>query len=127
MATDISSEYETYTLKGSCRTYLQKNDDNDSPGITGGLKVVEHFFQVPLDYSNPSGEKIVVFARQTIPTAKAKTKADEDKLPFGVLWTSSTYTLSHHACTVLYLKGMIKFYYLAPRQYLELIFRRSRG
>jgi hypothetical protein len=51
--------------------------------------VVERFFQVPLDYSNPSGEKIVIFARQSIPISKAKTKADEEKLPFGAKSTTS--------------------------------------
>ncbi len=49
---------------------------------TEGVKVIERFFQVPLDYSNPTGEKIVVFARHMIPLSKAKTKEDEAKLPF---------------------------------------------
>ncbi|KAF5355197.1 hypothetical protein D9756_005673 [Leucocoprinus leucothites] len=64
MATEINKgDQETYTIKE-------------------GLKVVERFFEVPLDYSNPSGEKIVVFTRQTIPTSKAKTIEDQEKLPF---------------------------------------------
>ncbi|ESK97293.1 proline iminopeptidase [Moniliophthora roreri MCA 2997] len=49
-----------------------------------GIKVVERFFEVPLDHGNPSGEKIRVFARNMIPRSKAKTKEDEDKLPFLV-------------------------------------------
>lgn len=51
--------------------------------ITEGVKVVERFFEVPLDYSNPAGEKIVVFARQEIPIQKARSPEDQAKLPFG--------------------------------------------
>uniref|UniRef100_A0A0W0FIZ2 Putative alpha/beta-hydrolase n=1 Tax=Moniliophthora roreri TaxID=221103 RepID=A0A0W0FIZ2_MONRR len=47
-----------------------------------GIKVIERFFEVPLDHDNPSGEKIRVFARNMIPRSKAKTKEEEDKLPF---------------------------------------------
>ncbi|KAJ6631499.1 alpha/beta-hydrolase [Mycena sp. CBHHK59/15] len=49
-----------------------------------GIKVVERFFDLPLDYANPSGEKIRVFARNLIPKSKAKTLEDEDKLPYLV-------------------------------------------
>ena len=47
-----------------------------------GLKVIERFFDLPLDYSKPDGETIRVFARHMIPKDKAKTKEAEDKLPF---------------------------------------------
>ncbi|KAF9047696.1 alpha/beta-hydrolase [Panaeolus papilionaceus] len=57
-----SIDYETYTIKD-------------------GLKVVERFFNLPLDYSRPDGEKIRVFARHAIPMSKAKTQEDEAKLP----------------------------------------------
>ncbi|KAF9268486.1 alpha/beta-hydrolase [Marasmius fiardii PR-910] len=49
-----------------------------------GVKVVERFFEVPLDHSTPSGEKIRVFARNLIPRSKSKTKEDGDKLPYVV-------------------------------------------
>ncbi|KAF9444053.1 alpha/beta-hydrolase [Macrolepiota fuliginosa MF-IS2] len=66
MANEINSgDQETYTLKE-------------------GLKVIDRFFEVPLDYSRPTGEKIVVFGRHIIPTTKAKTKEEEEKLPFIV-------------------------------------------
>ncbi|KAJ7072746.1 alpha/beta-hydrolase [Mycena amicta] len=47
-----------------------------------GIKVVERFFDLPLDYSNPSGEKIRVFARNLIPKSRAKSVEDEEKLPY---------------------------------------------
>ncbi|KAJ6589968.1 alpha/beta-hydrolase [Mycena vulgaris] len=47
-----------------------------------GIKVIERFFDLPLDYANPSGEKIRVFARNLIPKSKAKTVEEEQKLPY---------------------------------------------
>ncbi|KZT18642.1 alpha/beta-hydrolase [Neolentinus lepideus HHB14362 ss-1] len=47
-----------------------------------GLKVVERFFELPLDYAQPDGKKIQVFARNMIPKAKAKTPEEEAKLPY---------------------------------------------
>lgn len=47
-----------------------------------GLKVIERFFNLPLDYSNENGEKIRVFARHIIPKSEAKTLEDEAKLPY---------------------------------------------
>ncbi|KAH8813568.1 alpha/beta-hydrolase, partial [Flagelloscypha sp. PMI_526] len=52
--------------------------------MKGGIKVIERFFILPLDYSNPSGESIRVFARNLVPLDKAKTKEDEEKLPYIV-------------------------------------------
>ena len=46
------------------------------------MKIIERFFTLPLDYSDPTGEKIRVFARHVIPTKYAKTLEDEAKLPF---------------------------------------------
>ncbi|CAA7260406.1 unnamed protein product [Cyclocybe aegerita] len=57
-------------------TQLESYDTKD------GLKVIERFFIVPLDYSKPEGEKIRVFARSVIPKAKAKTAEEEAKLPY---------------------------------------------
>jgi hypothetical protein len=51
--------------------------------VTEGVKVVERFFDVPLDYSNPnSGETIRIFARNLIPKKQAKTLEEEKKLPY---------------------------------------------
>ncbi|KAJ6499243.1 alpha/beta-hydrolase [Mycena sanguinolenta] len=47
-----------------------------------GIKVIERFFNLPLDYANPTGEKIRVFARHLIPKNKAKTEEEEAKLPY---------------------------------------------
>ncbi|KAG2015299.1 proline iminopeptidase [Coprinopsis cinerea AmutBmut pab1-1] len=58
--------------------------DPETYTIKDGLKIVERFFDLPLDYSNPDGTKIRVFARQSIPLDKAKTPEEEDKLPFIV-------------------------------------------
>lgn len=66
MATELNPNgQETYTIKE-------------------GLRVIERFFRVPLDYSNPSGEKIMVFTRQTIPISKARTSEEQEKLPIVV-------------------------------------------
>ncbi|EIM80537.1 alpha/beta-hydrolase [Stereum hirsutum FP-91666 SS1] len=52
--------------------------------IKDDIKVIERFFTLPLNYADPEGEKIQVFARNLIPVNKAKTKAEEDKLPYMV-------------------------------------------
>ena len=64
-------------LHSAYRQYLQSNQL-----VIDGLKVVERFFNVPLDHSDPQGEKIRVFARHIIPKSKAKTEEEERKLPF---------------------------------------------
>ncbi|KAG6849973.1 hypothetical protein H0H93_002975, partial [Arthromyces matolae] len=46
------------------------------------IKVIERFFEVPLDYTEPNGKKIRVFARSLIPLDKAKTPEEESKLPY---------------------------------------------
>lgn len=45
---------------------------------------MEHFFNLPLDWSDPDGStKIEVFMRQCIPTDKAKSPEDQAKLPIS--------------------------------------------
>ncbi|KDQ18571.1 hypothetical protein BOTBODRAFT_28963 [Botryobasidium botryosum FD-172 SS1] len=56
----------------STETYSIKDD----------IKVVDQFFKLPLDYSQPDGEKIQVFARTLVPGAKAKTEEEEENLPY---------------------------------------------
>ncbi|KAJ7756044.1 alpha/beta-hydrolase [Mycena maculata] len=48
----------------------------------GSTKVLERFFNLPLDYADPNGKKIRIFARNLIPTHKAKTQEEQDKLPY---------------------------------------------
>ncbi|KAK3703517.1 hypothetical protein LTR37_014364 [Vermiconidia calcicola] len=53
--------------------------------VAGKLKVTEHFFDVPKDYSKPDGGTIRVFARSVqkneIPIVPESTK-DKDQLPW---------------------------------------------
>jgi len=86
MSTSASNkDLETYSIKGpifavhllKCEWVLMTRIAN-----IDGLKVIERFFDLPLDYSKPDGETIRVFARHMIPKDKAKTKEAEDKLPF---------------------------------------------
>jgi hypothetical protein len=53
-----------------------------APTLLDGLRVIERFFTVPLDYAKPEGDKIRIFARHIIPKDKAKTPEAEAKLPF---------------------------------------------
>jgi len=76
---------ETYSIKGAnisvpVPTAIVKFSCSTSP--LDGLKVIERFFNVPLDYAKPEGNKIRVFARHIIPKDKAKTLEEEAKLPF---------------------------------------------
>ncbi|KAF5384481.1 hypothetical protein D9757_006453 [Collybiopsis confluens] len=48
------------------------------------IKVIERFFELPLDYNDPNGETIRVFARNLIPKNKAKTEKEENDLPYLV-------------------------------------------
>ncbi|KDQ59436.1 hypothetical protein JAAARDRAFT_32999 [Jaapia argillacea MUCL 33604] len=58
--------------------------ENETYTVTGDIKIVEHFFDLPLDYVNPTAEKIRIFARSAIPREKAKTPEAESKLPVCV-------------------------------------------
>ncbi|KAK7057658.1 Alpha/beta-hydrolase, partial [Favolaschia claudopus] len=60
----------------------EKTQDPESYTTKDGVKVIERFFSVPLDYGNPTGEKIRVFARHLIPKSKAKTVEEEEGLPY---------------------------------------------
>lgn len=64
--------------------------------IIDDIKVVERFFQLPLDHSNPDGETIQVFARNLIPKSKAKSKEEEEKLPYCKL--DATCHETEHLC-----------------------------
>ena len=48
-----------------------------------GIKVIERFFDVPLDYAYPESNKIRVFARNMIPLKKLKSKEKECDLPYS--------------------------------------------
>jgi hypothetical protein len=81
----------TQVLQDSCR--LKRTSEAwvpmapDCPSFTltpaiENLKVVERFFNVPLDHAQPDGPTIRVFARNLIPKDKAKTPEEEAKLPY---------------------------------------------
>ncbi|KAF8892289.1 alpha/beta-hydrolase [Infundibulicybe gibba] len=59
-----------------------QNPGSESYTIKSGIKVTERFFTLPLDYANPNGRKITVFARHLVPQDKAKTPEAEEKLPY---------------------------------------------
>ncbi|SJK98038.1 uncharacterized protein ARMOST_01294 [Armillaria ostoyae] len=63
---------------------VPSNANMETYSIKEGIKVIERFFDLPLDYSNPEGEKIRVFARNLIPKSKAKTAKEEEELPYLV-------------------------------------------
>ena len=46
-----------------------------------GLAVSEHEFEVPLDHARPDGEKLTVFAREVVASAR-----EEDDLPWLVFF-----------------------------------------
>lgn len=87
MSTSTTFEFadtpEVYIIKGW--TIIEhgplKATTLTATGI-GDIKVVDRFFNLPLDYTHPNGEKIRVFARTLIPINKAKTKEEEDRLPY---------------------------------------------
>ncbi|THV06178.1 alpha/beta-hydrolase [Dendrothele bispora CBS 962.96] len=61
-------------MQTDLETYCNKED----------IKVIERFFDLPLDHANPEGDKIRVFARNLIPRKKAKTEKKENELPYLV-------------------------------------------
>lgn len=99
--TDTTTEFRRNLTSGSMssshsnmelETYSNKGNDNciitnsrwrlkTSSLSLEQIKVVERFFELPLDYNNPS-EKIRVFARNVIPKNKAKTEEEEKNLPY---------------------------------------------
>ncbi|KNZ80616.1 Proline iminopeptidase, partial [Termitomyces sp. J132] len=48
------------------------------------IKIIERFFDLPLNYDDPNGKKIRIFARNMVPLDKAKTPEEEAKLPYFV-------------------------------------------
>ncbi len=52
--------------------------DRQLPDRQPGVALASHFFEVPLDHSAPSGEKITVFARELV----AVEHAGRDDLPW---------------------------------------------
>ncbi|KIJ20795.1 prolyl aminopeptidase [Paxillus involutus ATCC 200175] len=57
------TELEAYTLKGS-------------------IKVIDRFFEVPLNYSKPEGEHIRIFVRNLVPLDEVKGGKNEGNLPY---------------------------------------------
>lgn len=67
----ISNQLRTYTLP-QLTTSL----------IKGGLKIVDRWFQVPLDYFNPTKGSIKIFARNAVPNKKNDNGTAGGKLPY---------------------------------------------
>ena len=67
--------------------------------LLDGLKVIERFFNVPLDHAKPEGEKIRIFARHIIPKDKAKTPEEEAKLPYRESQLTEASSLIIHSDT----------------------------
>lgn len=73
---------ETYIVKGG--RFCIRHKVLELMSILDGIKVVERFFTVPLDYDEPSGDKIRVFARSLIPLSKANQDEKEKDLPYSM-------------------------------------------
>ncbi|KAF9218570.1 alpha/beta-hydrolase [Gyrodon lividus] len=56
--------------------------ESESYTIKGGIRVVERFFNVPLDYGNPQGKHIRIYARNLVPLEKTKEPPEQSKLPY---------------------------------------------
>ena len=75
-------------------------------GEVGDIKVIERFFDLPLDYAEPDGQKIRVFARNLIPKDKAKTLEEEAKLPYCKFVSFfHSITPADYLSSVVYLQG----------------------
>lgn len=90
-ASQIEIELSTVTLIflpnwPADQKFIDTMEETDSYINKEGIKVVDRFFTVPLDYSNPDGTKIRVFARNLVPIGKESGEAKEKKndLPFLV-------------------------------------------
>lgn len=84
-ALQLLAKSETYRVTGSCfqpqlRTYILHQLTNNL--IKGGFKIVDRWFQVPLDYFNPRKGSIKIFARNAIPNKKDDDGAAGGKLPY---------------------------------------------
>ncbi|KAJ7125222.1 alpha/beta-hydrolase [Mycena epipterygia] len=80
----LPSSLRQRPLSTAAAMQLEPNNSEALESYTNkdGIKVIERFFDLPLDYANPSGEKIRVFARNLVPKNKAKTLEEEGKLPY---------------------------------------------
>ncbi|KAL0631620.1 hypothetical protein Q9L58_009514 [Maublancomyces gigas] len=56
----------------------------ESYRVAGGYKIVDRWFNVPLDYSSPTSETIVVFARSAIPNKSNDDGESGAKMPYAV-------------------------------------------
>ncbi|KAF7315974.1 Proline iminopeptidase [Mycena indigotica] len=71
---------ETYTLLGRSNAAFRSRAETHT--IDGGsVKVIERFFELPLDYANPDGPKLRIFARNLVPTKKSQND-EQTQLPF---------------------------------------------
>ncbi|KAI5900467.1 alpha/beta-hydrolase [Schizophyllum commune H4-8] len=82
--------------------YPLRDEDAESYIITDGLKVIERFFTLPLDYGNPEGLKIRVFARNLFSIDQAKTPEEQAALPYLVYLQGGP----GFECDVLTVSGM---------------------
>lgn len=84
-ALQLQGESETYRVTGS---YLQPELHTHtlhkltSNLLKGGFKIVDRWFQVPLDYFNPVRGTIKIFARNAIPNKKDDNGTAGGKLPY---------------------------------------------
>lgn len=62
--------------------FLDSLQFKSSLGSVDGIKVIERFYSLPLDYARPEGNKIRIFARNLVPVDKAKTPEEETNLPY---------------------------------------------
>ncbi|KAL1746303.1 Alpha/Beta hydrolase protein [Schizophyllum fasciatum] len=61
-----------------------RDEEAESYTMTDGLKVIERYFNVPLNYANPEGPKIRVFARNMLTIDSGKTLENQAALPYIV-------------------------------------------
>ncbi|KAH0614328.1 uncharacterized protein H6S33_006214 [Morchella sextelata] len=63
---------------------LQLQAESETYRVTGGFKIVDRWFQVPLDYFNPAKGSIKIFARNAIPNKKDDDGTTGGKLPYFI-------------------------------------------
>lgn len=73
---------ESYRVVGMSDPNLETNVRAEIVA-TGGYKIVDRWFNVPLDYSSPTSETIVVFARSAIPNKSNDDGESGAKMPYG--------------------------------------------
>lgn len=98
---------ETYVLTGKFPSRARILVACCTSHWIGSIKIIERFFELPLDYANPDGQKIQIFARNMVPLDKAKTSEQEANLPYCKLSFFSD-QFSHEPTAVfqvVYLQG----------------------